>query len=99
MLPRIRLLMRDGETNKAFCKRIGIGVTLMSKWDAGSNISIESLLKISKATTTSLDWLVFGRTHDKDTEVLMRRFSQELQRTLEKARKAAGEDQPRHSSR
>ena len=58
---RIRSLVVDGESDRAFSRRIGVSCGAMSEYLSGSRMpSLESLILISRATQVSLDWLAFG---------------------------------------
>ena len=84
---RILSLKREGESNVAFCERCNIGGrTNLSKWKTGGPISGQSLLAISKANKTSLDWIVFGESLATcNSAQLVERIASEINVVLERA--------------
>lgn len=50
---------KTGLTNQEFCKKVGIGESVISRWLKGDrNPSITSLKKIAKATKTPLEYFI-----------------------------------------
>ena len=50
---------KTGMTNQEFCKKVGIGESVISRWLKGNrNPSIKSLKKIAEATNTPLEFFI-----------------------------------------
>lgn len=86
---RVMKLMKPGETQEEFADRINVDRTAISKWKSENKISLYSLVKISRATGASLDYLVWGTRADR-THVLDE-LSESVRNALNRAYELASE--------
>lgn len=63
---RIKSLRLPGETQALFAERLGTTQASVSRYINGREPDRKTLLKISKATGASLDWLITGREGDDE---------------------------------